>query len=613
MPIVAGDYTAGTADGEQAGLPLPIEMIQFAHKSLAEFFVAFKFATELDCLKSKFSKTYTEADGNACRIPFESKNISELAKTFGLLKLTDERMIAVRKLLQKIVDDYNSEKLWENIFQTCGIDSGHVRFVGGNLATLLRDQGELFTYTDMSKTNLSGADLCGVNLSYTDLTSSHLHEININHLTNFNETDLTNASISVGNFDDSAYTINTINQDGTLIGVGMEDKIKVYNLISKELIFESKQICHSGIFPAFSPNGDKLAGGSKEWIKVWDLSTGREELTIKLNPIDNVIIIPVFSPKGDHIAARAKEWLKIWNSSNGEEIIAIDLPVDLNWELISNFMIYPSFSPDGKNIVIGDGDGVSIWDSIKGTKLQTIQIKRDADEVVCPVFSPNGEHIAIHSKNSLTILETSTNKELLVIDFPKGQAFSICPAFHPNNNKIIGASHKYLRTWDIKDGGVDLDIPCDSLYLMNMISVDRYGRLVTGIFDNHSSRVWSLDTGEEVYVSEEQLNCKNMNITGTHGLEQQITWMTRNGGRSSSLLEFFADRGAILDEEQQRIRAELHHKREERQRIRAELLRKRAAEQRLKRAEDEQRQAAEETAAAEPAKKPRARRKKGAE
>jgi len=28
MPIVAGDYTAGTADGEQAGLPLPIEMIQ---------------------------------------------------------------------------------------------------------------------------------------------------------------------------------------------------------------------------------------------------------------------------------------------------------------------------------------------------------------------------------------------------------------------------------------------------------------------------------------------------------------------------------------------------------------------------------------------------------
>src|SRR6266545_2920021 len=27
MPIVAGDYTAGTADGEQAGLPLPIEMI----------------------------------------------------------------------------------------------------------------------------------------------------------------------------------------------------------------------------------------------------------------------------------------------------------------------------------------------------------------------------------------------------------------------------------------------------------------------------------------------------------------------------------------------------------------------------------------------------------
>ncbi len=39
MPIVAGDYTAGTADGEQVGLPLPIEMIPIKGNAINKIIV----------------------------------------------------------------------------------------------------------------------------------------------------------------------------------------------------------------------------------------------------------------------------------------------------------------------------------------------------------------------------------------------------------------------------------------------------------------------------------------------------------------------------------------------------------------------------------------------
>lgn len=42
---------------------------EFAHKSLAEYFVAFKFASELGILNPLYKKTYCEADGSYCQIP----------------------------------------------------------------------------------------------------------------------------------------------------------------------------------------------------------------------------------------------------------------------------------------------------------------------------------------------------------------------------------------------------------------------------------------------------------------------------------------------------------------------------------------------------------------
>jgi CheY-like chemotaxis protein len=47
---------------------------EFAHKSLAEYFVAFKFVAEMDCLAPVFTQTYCEADGQPCQLPIAQKD-----------------------------------------------------------------------------------------------------------------------------------------------------------------------------------------------------------------------------------------------------------------------------------------------------------------------------------------------------------------------------------------------------------------------------------------------------------------------------------------------------------------------------------------------------------
>lgn len=65
---------------------------EFAHKSLAEYFVAFKFVAELGCLSKEFKETYIEGDLHSADIPYKPLNIMELAKTFGSISLLDNTL-----------------------------------------------------------------------------------------------------------------------------------------------------------------------------------------------------------------------------------------------------------------------------------------------------------------------------------------------------------------------------------------------------------------------------------------------------------------------------------------------------------------------------------------
>ncbi|MEL7243613.1 MAG: NACHT domain-containing protein, partial [Cyanobacteria bacterium J06573_2] len=129
-----------------------------AHRSLLEFFVAYKFAGELGILADDFVEVVREQfDGNnpvseqlykwgeyfqrnrdnhqkTLVLGFESESLEKLRETFGFQPLTK----AVLDLLVGMVDKENGvEKLLRVIEETKGKSEREIRYVGGNAATLL--------------------------------------------------------------------------------------------------------------------------------------------------------------------------------------------------------------------------------------------------------------------------------------------------------------------------------------------------------------------------------------------------------------------------------------------------------------------------------------------
>ncbi len=152
---------------------------EFAHKSLAEYFVAFKFAAELGCLAPSYAQTYCEEGNRLCELPIEQKDIIGLAKTFGRLALTDERMKAVNELLSSMIAEDAAGRLWTLIHETKGKTAEQVEYVGGNAVTLLRMRGETFAEKDLASTILAGADFRGCQLSAANMQDCDLREANL--------------------------------------------------------------------------------------------------------------------------------------------------------------------------------------------------------------------------------------------------------------------------------------------------------------------------------------------------------------------------------------------------------------------------------------------------
>ena len=122
---------------------------EFAHKSLAEFFVAIKFAAEIGCLSKSISNAFIEADGKQCKLPYKQKNIFELKETFGELSLQSASMQTVREFICEMMAEHSSLKLWKIIDESSLLIPEHAKFCGSNAATILQHTGLWYNREDV--------------------------------------------------------------------------------------------------------------------------------------------------------------------------------------------------------------------------------------------------------------------------------------------------------------------------------------------------------------------------------------------------------------------------------------------------------------------------------
>jgi hypothetical protein len=213
-----------------------------AHRSLLEFFVAYKFAAELGVLASdfielakaqthvdeSFSSTYTwssyfyrqrDDKGNIQYVSplqeFIPEKMDLLSRTIGKEPLSTNNKIsrqgqtsAVLKLIRNMLSP-NKEKVSTRLLtlikETTNKTLEEAGYAGGNIATILVQ----YDIKALANKNLDGANLIQADFSFADLT-----ECNLNH------TNLTNAIFNL-----KSILINTKLQGSNLAGVRLSEII----------------------------------------------------------------------------------------------------------------------------------------------------------------------------------------------------------------------------------------------------------------------------------------------------------------------------------------------------------------------------------------------------
>jgi predicted NACHT family NTPase len=419
-----------------------------AHRSLLEFFVAYKFAAELGALAEDFTELaqaqsclhesatpvdYTwsgyfarqlDQNGRCVTIAplktFTTEPLEKLRETFGRSPLTK----AVMNLLLPMLGD--NELLINIIEATRGKTEDDVGYIGGNVATLVvKGDKEALEGKDFSRAVIKGADFTNASLRTVNFT-----EVN---LANSNFTKIMGSVASVA-----------FSPDGKLLATGDRDGIiGLWDIASGKELLNLASHTDSVCSITFSSNGQILASASSDTtVRLWDTYTG-ECIKIFQGHTDRVWSV-AFSPDGQVLASSgADQTLKLWNIRTGECLKTFQRHTDWVWSI--------AFSSNGQILASGSPDQtVRLWNTQTGECFKILQGHTSWVQFVG--FNPNNQLVASSSDDTTVKLwDVNTGNCIKTLQGHLDSVNSV--AFSPNGQLLIsGSTDRTIKIWDVSTG-----------------------------------------------------------------------------------------------------------------------------------------------------------------
>ncbi|HAJ63167.1 MAG TPA: hypothetical protein DCP31_31325, partial [Cyanobacteria bacterium UBA8543] len=482
-----------------------------AHRSLLEFFVAYKFAAQLGALASDFTDlaqaqshlnesatplNYTwssyfrrQMDEAGKIVPiaplnaFASESLAPLRDAFGQAPLTKAVMDLIVPMLDINVwgrgerpfaptDGEQSpiaNPLLEILEATRGKSEDEVGYVGGNAATLL--------------VKVDKSAIAGKNLSRAVILGA-----------NFTNASLCHANFTNANLADSVFTKDlghvlavTFSPDGKLLATGDSNgMIHLWEASSGREILTCKG--HNGVVTSvtFSPSGEILASGSyDQTARLWDIHTG--ECLQLLQGHSETVFSVTFNPSGATLASGSYDkTVRFWDICTGECLQLLQGHTSLVKSV--------AFSPCGERLVSGSGDKtVRLWDVSTGKCLT--HLRGHTGLVRSVAFSPSGEMLAsADNEKTVRLWDVGTGECLYIL---QGHTFIVQSiAFSPAGEMLAsGSDDQTVRLWDVSTGKC-LQILQGHIDKVQSVAFSPGGKILASGADDGTVRLWDVSTGE---------------------------------------------------------------------------------------------------------------------
>ncbi|KAG6382177.1 WD40-repeat-containing domain protein [Boletus reticuloceps] len=190
------------------------------------------------------------------------------------------------------------------------------------------------------------------------------------------------------------YPIVAISPDDRLVAVGGR-KVFLYSMDGMQLVNHSIDVGRTVWSMSFSPASDKLACGTDDDIRVYEVASG----TLLLGPLESkrdVIGCVLWSLDGNKLFSCSDETIRCWSPNSGE-------PIGQPWVGHAGSINAISLSPSGSVLASASWDEtVCFWDTTSGLPIG--QHLRHFEGVTAVCFSPSGESVASGSWDGMMYL-----------------------------------------------------------------------------------------------------------------------------------------------------------------------------------------------------------------
>ncbi|NEO98177.1 MAG: NACHT domain-containing protein [Symploca sp. SIO2E9] len=470
-----------------------------AHRSLLEFFVAYKFAAELGALADDFTElaqAQSDIDNDAAPVEYTWSNYfsRQLEQTERSASLTKGGVLPIAPLkaftsepLEKLQPVFGQASLTKAVIDllrpmlnshfpllkildaTRGKTASEVGYVGGNIVRLLlKINPTLLEGKNLSKSVIWNADFSNASLRHSS----------------FAEADLTDCIFTqiLG----TIYSV-TFSPDGELFATcDANREISLWQVRDGQKILSCQGHTDWVRSVDFSSDGKFIASaGYDQTVRIWDTRTGEclKKWLAHTNRINSVVIShdckTIISSSGD-------KNIKIWDIKTGKCLRTLQGHTD---EVNSI-----ALSSNGITLVSGSSDQtLKLWNIHTGACLKTLH--GHTHRVFSVVISSKNQILASGSfDHTIKFWNIETGECFKTLHGHSDQIRSIVIS-HDGKTLVSGSNDKTVKLWDVETG------ECIKTFLghtqwVRSVAISPNDKTIISGGDDHSLKLWDTKTGD---------------------------------------------------------------------------------------------------------------------